>query len=237
MAENEPRRAGVGAVALALVAGAVLGVGAHSLLPAEGSTTPVAPGAEVAALVLDRDATLLVEAEGCGQRRTATATVVGPPGEQVVLTNAHVVRGAGTVRVHHDDGTTSTATVLGSLAERDAAVLLLDDGNDAPVGPAASSVAAAVGDEVVVAGFPDGARVETTATVRATELRSGYGGTAPMLLIDAAAHGGLSGGTVLDAGSGDVVGLVAAMDPASGDVVAYPVGELLGRSLGPVPGC
>ncbi|MDQ2677171.1 MAG: serine protease [Actinomycetota bacterium] len=235
MTTSEPRRAGASAVALAVLLGAVIGVGAHSLLPAAGSPLPPAPGAEVAARVLDRDATVRVEASGCGERRSATATVVGPPGAETVLTNAHVVRGAGTVEVHHDDGTTATATVVGAVAGRDAAVLRLD--GDVPAAPPASTRSVGVGDDVVVTGFPGGERIEVTARVRSSELRSAYGGTSPVLLIDAPAAGGLSGGTVLDAATGDVVALVAARDAASGDVVAHPIGEVLGRSLGPVPGC
>lgn len=239
MTVSEPRRVGASAVTLAVLLGAVLGVGAHSLLPAAGTTgggAPTTPTAEVAARVLDRDATLRVEAAGCGEERSATATVVGPPGAEVVLTNAHVVRGTGTVRVHREDGSVLTATVLGAVAGRDAAVLRLDDGA-APASPAAARTPAQVGDDVVVTGYPGGTRVELTARVRTSELRSGYGGTAPVLLIDAPAEGGLSGGTVVDADTGDVVGLVAARDPGTGDVVAYPVGEVLGRALGPVPGC
>lgn len=222
---------------LAILLGAVIGVGAHSLLPAAGSTPPPAPVAQVEGRVLDRDATLRVEADGCGDRRTASATVIGAPGDQLVLTNAHVVRGAGTVRVHHDDGSTSSATVVGSVDDRDAAVLRLDDTRDAPSGPPSARASAAVGDRVVVVGFPSGERQEVEARIRTIELRSGYGGTAPVLLVDAPAAGGLSGGTVLDADTGDVVGLVAARDPSSGDVVAYPVGELLGRPLAAVPSC
>ncbi len=240
MTVSEPRRVGAGAVTLAVLLGAVIGVGAHSLLPAAGSTglgAGPAPSAEVAGRTLDRDATLRVEAVGCGEHRSATATVLGPPGDQIVLTNAHVARGAGTVTVHHDDGTVGSATVLGAVPGRDAAVLRLDDERNAPASPPAAQVAAEVGDDVVVTGFPDGARVEMAAQVRSSELRSGYGGTAQVLLIDAPAGGGLSGGTVVDADTGDVVGLVAARDPGTGDVVAYPVHEVLGRGLGPAPGC
>ncbi len=240
MTVSEPRRAGAGAVTLAVLLGAVLGVGAHSLLPAAGTTgsvAPPAPVAEVAGRVLDRDATMRVEAVGCGEQRSATATVVGPPGAEVVLTNAHVARGAGTVQVHHDDGSVGTATVVGSVAGRDAAVLRLDDESVSPASPPAARAPAEAGDEVVVIGYPGGTRVELTARVRTSELRSGYGGTAQVLLIDAPAEGGLSGGTVVDADTGDVVGLVAARDPATGDAVAYPIGEVLGRTLGPVPGC
>ena len=235
MTTSEPRRAGAGAVALAVLLGAVVGVGAHSLLPAAGSTPPPAPSAEVAGRTLDRDATVRVEAFGCGERRSATATVVGPPGAETVLTNAHVVRGSGTVEVHRDDGTIVTASVRGAVDGRDAAVLRLD--GDVPAAPSVSSRSVGVGDEVVVTGFPGGERIEVTARVRSSELRSGYGGTSPVLLIDADAEGGLSGGTVLDATTGDVVGLIAARDPASGDAVAYPIREVLDRALGPVPGC
>ena len=84
---------------------------------------------------------------------------------------------------------------------------------------------------------PSSSGITTRARVRSSELRSGYGGTAQVLLIDAPAEGGLSGGTVVDADTGDVVGLVAARDPSTGDVVAYPLHEVLGRSTVPTPGC
>ncbi len=241
---TEPRRVGVGAVTLAVLLGAVLGVGAHSLLPASGATSldaptswAAAPSVEVPGRPPPRDATLRVEAVGCGEHRTATATVIGDPDSQLVLTNVHVARGAGTLQVHRDDGTVGTATVLGAVAGRDAALLRLDDAHPAPDAPPAARTAADVGDEVVVVGYPGGRRVELTARVRSSELRSGYGGTAQVLLIDAPAEGGLSGGTVVDADTGDVVGLVAARDPSTGDVVAYPLHEVLGRSTVPTPGC
>ncbi len=237
MAASEHRRVGAGAVTLAVLLGAVIGVGASSLLPASGSTAPPAPSAEVAGRVLDRDGTLKVIATGCGQQRSASATVIGgDDGTPMLLTNAHVVRGAGTVDVLHDDGTTSAATVVGSISGRDAAVLRIEPA-DATTGSPAAAEPAAVGDQVVVHGYPGGERVELDATVRGAEPRSGYGGTATVLLIDVEADPGLSGGTVTDAETGEVVALVAARDPDSGHVVAYPVGELLGRALGPIPGC
>lgn len=226
------------AVTGATLLGVVLGTGAHV---AVGATSPApAPRAEVAGAVLERDvpgAVLEVSAHGCGIAKQASATVVQGPRGPVVLTNAHVVTGAGTVVVRTPAGDV-TARVAGVVQGRDAAVLRVDPGEwpegVAPTRPVGAD--ARTGDPVDVTGFPAGDPERRAGRVTSIEPRQAYGGTTSVLVIDAPAEPGSSGGAVLDV-TGAVVGLVAARDPGSGATVAYPVRDLLDGTLVAAPGC
>ncbi len=74
------------------------------------------------------------------------------------------------------------------------------------------------------------------AAVADVQRRAGWGSASEVLLVGARAHGGHSGGAVLDT-SGRVVGLIAARDPGTGRVVAYRIDDLLSAQVGPPPGC
>lgn len=241
-------RVGLGAILAATALGACLGVGVHVVWPEVGAAgDALAPEAQVAGAQLERgdepnelqraalDGVLLVEASGCGEQRQASATVVRGPAGDLLLTNAHVVRGSGTVTVRSGDGTVRTADVVGAVVGRDAAVLRLSDEG---VGLDALPTAAAPGQGVPVAvlGYPAAAAEVRVGRVATVEVRSGYGGSSEVLVIDTPTGDGQSGGAVLDV-AGNVVGLVAARDPSSGDTVAYPIDVVLRGSLGPVPTC
>ncbi len=166
---------------------------------------------------------LLVEASGCGEQRQASLTVVSTPEGPVAVTNAHVVRGSGTVTVHLGARTEELA-VRGAVVGRDLAILEAPAALDAaalPVGPTG-----AVGASVLVAGFPDGAARADTATVRTIEARTARGATSEVLVADAQVRGGSSGGALVDA-EGRVVGIVAARDPSTGHAVAHPASDAL----------
>lgn len=229
----------------AVVVGVLLGVALHA---AGVGASDATPAAEVAAARLERGGdvgtaavealergVLLVEAGGCGDVRQASATLVSQGTRAVVLTNAHVVRGSGTVTVRGPGGEPQVAQVLGAVVGRDAAVLELEGAVD---GAEAIDIAPmpAEGEQVTVVGHPDGVASARSGRIAAVERRAGYGGASDVLLVDTEVRGGSSGGAVLDAG-GRVVGLVAARDPRTGWAVAYPIGEVLGRALGPVPDC
>jgi len=238
------------AVAVATLVGVALGTGAHVAVGASAKS-PAAPVAQVAGTQLERaehdvvfDGSLLrVEASGCGEDRQATATVLDGPSGPLMLTNAHVVRGAGSVVVHAGD-VAVTATVVGSIQGRDAAVLRLDDevvadldsDGDAAWNAREIGHESHVGEQLTVAGYPGGSAVARVGTVRSIEPRRAFGGTTEVLLVDAAAAPGVSGGAVLDE-RGAVVALVAARDPGTGSTVAYPIADLLERPIDSVPGC
>ena len=240
------------AVAVATLVGVALGTGAHVAVGASASPSPPPePVAQVAGAQLERvepdevfDGSLLrVEASGCGVDRQATATVLDAPSGPLVLTNTHVVRGAGSVVVHAGD-VAVTATVVGSIRDRDAAVLRVDAEVVADLeadGAAAWSAReigrqSRVGDQLTVAGYPGGDAQALVGRVTSIEPRRAFGGTTEVLVVDAAAAPGVSGGAVLDE-HGAVVALVAARDPGTGSTVAYPIADLLERSIEAVPGC
>lgn len=247
------RRAILGPLA-ALVAGAVLGTGAHVL----AGPRSVAPGgarlpdATVLAATAQRDtaapigaselmsrieaAVLRADVEACGKVRQGTVTVVDAPGGTVGLTNAHVVRGAASALLSGAGLGVNEVTVSGYLAGRDVAAVDLDPlgvPRDAPLelGPAA-----AVGDPVATAGFPNGSWKVQHGHVVATETRSAWGGHSAVMLIDVPAVEGTSGGVVVDS-AGRAVGLIAARDPRTGYTVAYPLQQLPSLADGPVIGC
>lgn len=229
----------LGAVAAGLV---IIGATAGVVWWAVPPSGPVGPPVTVAAATLTREgrsappadvrrAVRRLEATGCGAVRQATASAVRAHGRRWVLTNRHVVAGSPMVRLFAAGREApGTARVDGWVPGRDVAVLAGGPGPSLPAGPRPEP-----GDRVLVVGYPGGAFRARAGTVRTVEVRSGFGGTSDVLLVDVTAAPGLSGGLVVD-GAGRAVGLVAARDPATGWTVAYPVDALGTLSAGPHPG-
>lgn len=242
------RRLGAEAI-VALVLGACLGAGASWVTggsAAVGAAAPVAPGAEVAGVQLERTvgdadalaaalrpSVLRVDAEACTGSLQASAVAVVHRGRVRVVTNAHAVVGADRVTLD-DGGSTTAARVGGALGGRDAVELWADV---APRGPLPATGPEPVeGSAVVVAGHPGGRYGVRDGHVVSVEPRADDGGTVPVLVLDVRAEPGLSGGAVLD-GRGRVVGLVVAADPDTGQAVAYPIAGVLDAPTGPPPTC
>jgi S1-C subfamily serine protease len=148
------------------------------------------------------------------EKSVGTGVVVVDKG--LVLTNLHVVAGAGLVKVVFAGGLESEAEVVGLKPENDLAVLqaktVPDDLAPANLG---SSRDLAVGDHVVAVGFPFGIGPSVSAGVVSglnREYRSPEGERLLTNLIqfDAAANPGNSGGPLVNA-SGEVVGIVTAI--------------------------
>lgn len=226
-------------IGAALVAGAVLGLGAFTV--SADAEQQVAPESGRAGVTIDRRAVETVaraavmraDVHACGVHRIGTVTVVRHGAESVGFTNAHVVQGTNEVELSGDPGG-DRAEVSGAVDHRDAAVVGLDAA--AKAGGLPAGVRPLVGDRVLVAGYPGGRYHQEWGSVRGFDERMGRGGLTTVMLIDVEAEGGMSGGAVLDE-SGAAAGLVAARDPDTGWVVAYPLGELLGRPQQPSPGC
>ena len=137
-----------------------------------------------------------------------------------VVTNAHVVDGAESVRVRFSNGKTYDATVVGVDASTDLAVLKVD----APASALhalelADSSQVAVGDVVVAIGSPFGLENSVTAGIvsalgRSMQAPNGYTINGAVQ-TDAAINHGNSGGPLLDL-DGKVVGVNAQIESESG---------------------
>ena len=172
------------------------------------------------AIVRVRASSDALEADEYLQRAVGTGVVIVDKG--TILTNLHVVAGAGRIRVVFADGLESDAKIVGQHPENDLAVLQADTVPD--------DLAAAVlrpradltpGDTVVAVGFPFGIGPSVSAGVVSglkREYRSASGERilSELIQFDAAVNPGSSGGPLLNA-SGEVVGIVTAMlDPGGG---------------------
>lgn len=154
------------------------------------------------------------------QRALGSGVVIVDKG--VILTNLHVVAGAGRVRVAFADGLESDARVIAEHPEQDLAVLqaesIPDDLQAALVRPSADL---RPGDTVVAVGFPFGIGPSVSAGVVSglkRQYRSPHGEAllSNLIQFDAAVNPGSSGGPLLNA-AGEVVGIVTAMlDPGGG---------------------
>jgi S1-C subfamily serine protease len=161
-----------------------------------------------------------LEADEYLQRFVGSGVVIVNRG--TILTNLHVVAGAGRIRVLFADGLESDANIVSQHPENDLAVLqaqtVPDDLAAAVMRPRADLKP---GDTVVAVGFPFGIGPSVSAGV-VSGLRREYrspGGESllsNLIQFDAAVNPGSSGGPLLNA-AGEVVGIVTAMlDPGGG---------------------
>jgi serine protease Do len=148
----------------------------------------------------------------------------------VILTNAHVVRGATSISVALRDGTTYAAKLVGLDDVNDLAVLKVDASN-LPVAPLGNSSSLIVGEWVIAIGNPYGfvlANTEPSVTVGvvsgvgrnllASPAEGGGGAYVDMIQTDAAINPGNSGGALVDA-AGEVIGVNSSIYSPSGGSV------------------
>ncbi|GAA2048222.1 trypsin-like peptidase domain-containing protein [Streptomyces cheonanensis] len=178
--------------------------------------------------------------------QTATGSGVILSSDGKILTNNHVVSGAGEVRVTFSDGSTATATVTGTDPDTDLAVIQARDVSGLPAATLGDSDAVAVGDQVVAIGSPEGLsgtvtsgivsaldREVTVSTEDSTPQQQqwpfesgggryngdlGSGGTTTYRAIqtDASLNPGNSGGALVNM-NGEIIGINSAMYSASAD--------------------
>ena len=128
-----------------------------------------------------------------------------------VITNCHVIDGASSVTVTTHDGTEYPATIIGSDATNDVAVLKVE-ATGLPAVTIGSSDALAIGDMVVAIGNPLGT-LSSTQTVGYVSGKdrdvSTDGSLISMLQTDAAINSGNSGGPLFNM-RGELVGITTA---------------------------
>ncbi|QKV72185.1 trypsin-like peptidase domain-containing protein [Streptomyces harbinensis] len=178
--------------------------------------------------------------------QTATGSGVILSSDGKILTNNHVVSGAGEVQVTFSDGSTAAATVTGTDPDTDLAVIQARDVSGLPAATLGDSDAVAVGDQVVAIGSPEGLsgtvtsgivsaldREVTVSTEDSTPQQQqwpfesgggryngdlGSGGTTTYRAIqtDASLNPGNSGGALVNM-NGEIIGINSAMYSASAD--------------------
>ncbi|WP_424813524.1 DegQ family serine endoprotease [Roseococcus sp. YIM B11640] len=136
-----------------------------------------------------------------------------------VVTNNHVVRDAGSVKVTLEDGRELNARVVGRDERTDIALLKVDAGQALPFLELGDSNRARVGDWVVAVGNPFGlGGTVTTGVVSARGRNIGQGPYDDFLQIDASINSGNSGGPLFGL-DGSVIGVnTAIFSPSGGSV-------------------
>ena len=160
-------------------------------------------------------------------------------GKGLVLTNAHVISGASSIKARLLDGREFEAELVGSDPDFDLAVLKLADAEDLPSVRMGDSGDIMIGETVVAIGNPYGfSHTVTTGVVSALKrsIRTRQGAYTDFIQTDAAINPGNSGGPLLNI-LGELVGVNTAIQAgAEGIGFAIPinkarrvVGELLNR--------
>jgi putative serine protease PepD len=168
-------------------------------------------------------AVVSIRASGLGGSGAGTGIVITPDGE--VLTNAHVVRNADTVRVRLEgEAQSRAATVVGSDGRNDLALLKIGDATGLPTAELGDSDTVKVGDDIVAIGNALGLQGEPTvtrgivsATDRTLDTLTG------LLQHDATINPGNSGGPLVNQ-LGQVIGInTATAGPGTGIGFAIPI--------------
>lgn len=139
-----------------------------------------------------------------------------------VVTNNHVIEGAEKLEVTLNDNSTYNATIIGSDASSDLALLKID-GENLPTIPFGDSDALKVGEWVLAVGNPFGFTSTVTAGIVSAKARSISSAThgRPMgiesyIQTDAAVNKGNSGGALVNT-NGELVGINTAIYSQTGD--------------------
>jgi serine protease Do len=145
----------------------------------------------------------------------------------LVVTNAHVIEGADTVRVRLLDNREFNAKVQGRDRRIDLAVLKIEGARDLPVAALGSSDATQIGEWVAAIGNPFGLGHTVTAGIVSAKSRTiGAGPYDDFIQTDAAINPGNSGGPLFNI-KGQVIGINTAINPqGSGIGFAIPIDEM-----------
>jgi putative serine protease PepD len=151
-----------------------------------------------------------------GRGETALGSGVVLSKDGLILTNNHVVAGASAnsaAQVQLADGTTANATIVGTDAVHDLAVLRVAKTSGLTPATLGDSSAVTVGDTVLAFGSPLGLEGTVTAGIVSALDRTLDGDTSPLtglIQTDAAINSGNSGGPLVDT-AGRVIGINVAI--------------------------
>ena len=175
-------------------------------------------------------------AEEAGKTSIGTGFIIHKAG--FIVTNEHVVRNVGDLRVRLYDGRELPACVVGADAPTDIALLKIESPTPLPILPLGDSEAVRVGESVVAIGNPFGFNHSVTAGIVSAKERvvdrsalhdaSEQDIYSFFIQTDASINVGNSGGPLIDA-SGAVIGISAAfwaghpLQPAQGIGFAIPI--------------
>ncbi|PHQ60560.1 MAG: serine protease [Robiginitomaculum sp.] len=152
----------------------------------------------------------------------------------VIVTNAHVIKGAQEMRVVLADRREFKATLLAADTESDLAILQIDTkGERLPVLPIASDNTLEVGDLVLAIGNPFGVGQTVTSGIVSALGRTQVSDLANFIQTDAAVNPGNSGGALVDM-DGHLVGVNTAIFSRSGgsNGIGFAIpGELVKRAV------
>ncbi|WP_282945616.1 S1C family serine protease [Cellulomonas endometrii] len=173
------------------------------------------------------------------QSAEAAGTGVVLTSDGLVVTNNHVVQGATQITVTVGaTGESFTATVVGTDAAADVAVLQLDGAAGLTTAPLDDDDAVALGDAVTAVGNAEGGGIliaadgsitglEESITTQSEGASAGESLTG-LVEVDADVVPGDSGGPLLD-DEGEVIGITTAASSGSADITGYaiPIGDVL----------
>jgi serine protease Do len=244
---ERPRRLWLISALVGALVGAAVSGGIVATLQDDGATSSVAapsrpsiqidePGGIASILAKVEPAVVSISTRGFGQddflnivprEGSGTGVVLTPNGD--VLTNAHVIADAATIKVKLATGDrTYDATLLGSDPAADVALIRMQGVTNLPTATLGRSGDLQVGDQVVAIGhalaLPGGPTV-TTGIVSALDRTIGSGDRRLQNLIqtDAAINPGNSGGPLVNA-KAEVVGINTAVIQSSGQREAQNIG-------------
>ncbi len=147
------------------------------------------------------------------EQRSLGSGVIIDGGKNLVLTNAHVIEGASTIRVRLLDGRQFDGELVGSDPDFDLAVLHLKDARDLPQVAMGDSSDMMIGETVIAIGNPFGfGNTVTTGVVSAMgrTIETKQGTFTDFIQTDAAINPGNSGGPLMNL-AGELVGINTAI--------------------------
>ena len=184
---------------------------------------------DIAALIAKAEPSVVTISVNLGGRAAGAGTGVILTADGEILTNAHVVDGATTVRVTlAGESQSRSARVVGSDSGADLALLRIDGASNLPAADLGSSDALQVGDDVIAIGNALGLRGNPTVTRGIVSglnrsLTTREGTLTGLVQTDASISSGNSGGPLVNA-AGEVVGINTADAASSGQTSPENIG-------------